>query len=238
LGLKVEIMKTNPAFIIQELKSIETILEKNIQNGSLPSIEKDLIKTKLQAVYDSVLNLDVKLNSGEVTSTQKKQSIATPEIVENTIEKQLNDYVEYVSNEVKHENSIKPEIKIESKDEPSVRPIQEHKEILAEKIAIKTKPINEVLSGTLAKKDISSHLQAKGIKDIASAIDINDRFLFVRELFSGDADSFSKTINTINNAANFNDAFNYIHNTYAWDIDSEPAQKLLDLVRRRFIIEE
>ena len=65
-----------------------------------------------------------------------------------------------------------------------------------------------------------------------------DRFLFVRELFSGDSESFNKTIHIINNAANFNEAFNYIHNTYSWDLDAEPAQKLLDLVRRRFIIEE
>jgi hypothetical protein len=227
-------MNTSPAFILQEIKSIEKILEKYCQTGSIPKIERDLTLTKLQSIYDSVLNIGEHENKHTAIILEDEPIVAS----EKKEEKPSDDYIEFVLPEIKHEKSIIKPVEIQQKDEIHIIESQLHKDILAEKIVKKTIPLNEVISGTTSKKDISSLLQAKGIKDIESAIDINDRFLFVRELFSGDAVSFQKTIQILNNSSNFNEAFNYIHNTYSWDLDAEPTLKLLDLVRRRFIIEE
>jgi len=80
-------------------------------------------------------------------------------------------------------------------------------------------------------------MQTKPIKDLEAAIDINDKFLFIRELFNGDKDTYDKTIRILNSSQNFNQAFNYINSTFDWDYETEAAHKLLDLVRRRYIID-
>ena len=65
---------------------------------------------------------------------------------------------------------------------------------------------------------------------------LNDRFKLINELFNGDKDSYQKTINILDNANNFNEAFNYISSSYDWDMEDEAVQLLLDLVRRKFIV--
>ena len=69
-----------------------------------------------------------------------------------------------------------------------------------------------------------------------SAIAINDRFTFIRELFNGDSPAFEHAIKVLNEASNFNDAYNYMTQHYDWDMDSEAVQLLLDIIRRKYII--
>ncbi len=68
-----------------------------------------------------------------------------------------------------------------------------------------------------------------------SAIGINDRFTFIRELFNGDTHAFEYAIKALNEAANFNDAYNYLMQNYDWDMDSDAVQLLLDIIRRKYI---
>jgi hypothetical protein len=119
-------------------------------------------------------------------------------------------------------------------EEPST---EKGPEIIAEKYQSDQKFVNESVGKSRPGQDLSSKLQTKPINDISKAIGINDKFLFVKELFDGNAAQFDKTIKVLNDAANFNDAFNYLNENYNWEMDSSSVQKLLDLARRKFIIQ-
>ncbi|MCK4344515.1 MAG: hypothetical protein KAX05_04455, partial [Bacteroidales bacterium] len=86
--------------------------------------------------------------------------------------------------------------------------------------------------------DLSSKLQSQPISDIGSAIGLNDKFLFINELFNGNSEKFEETISYLNNAPNFNDAFNYLNEHFDWEMENPSVQKLLDLARRKLIINE
>jgi hypothetical protein len=139
-----------------------------------------------------------------------------------------------------HPSEVSPEatshiIHSHHQNEPEVHA---EKEILAERYKKNQTYINELLAQGFHKKDVSSLMQSKSIRDIESAIGINEKFLFTKELFNGDSETYVKTIRILNNAANFNEAFNYIRQTFSWNLEGSAAQKLLDLVRRRFIVDE
>ena len=111
-------------------------------------------------------------------------------------------------------------------------------EILADRYKGEQNYINETLSREGKKQDITAKLQSKPIKNIKSSMGINDRFKLIKELFNGDRDSFENTIGILNDAGNFNEAFNYINSTFEWDMEDEAVQLLLDLVRRKFIVNQ
>ncbi len=107
---------------------------------------------------------------------------------------------------------------------------------LADKYRGDKKFINESLAGDRKTQDVSSKIQSKPIRNIGSALGINDRFKLINELFKGDKESFQKTIDILDGASNFNEAFSYINSSFDWDMEDESVQLLLDLVRRKFIV--
>jgi hypothetical protein len=81
----------------------------------------------------------------------------------------------------------------------------------------------------------STIAQARPVENLMSAIGINDRFTFIRELFNGDAPLYEQTIHILNDAANFNEAYNFMIQHFDWNMDSDTVQLLLEIIRRKFI---
>ena len=88
------------------------------------------------------------------------------------------------------------------------------------------------------KVEISDTLSAEPIKDLKKAIGINDRFLFVNELFGGDESVFDRSIKTINGFSIWPEAEYWIRRELktklGWREDSDSVRQFDQLVRRRF----
>jgi hypothetical protein len=88
---------------------------------------------------------------------------------------------------------------------------------------------------TISKPEPAIAMQ-QPVRDIAKAIAINDRFLFIRELFDGDDAHFTQTINKLNSMTSLEEAKKYIQSAVQhWDETSEPAQFFLSILQRRYI---
>ena len=141
-----------------------------------------------------------------------EQSQITPEIaaVINTVE-QMETPVEVI------DEKLAPNI-VEAKTEPSL--------VASEKTEIK-----EV-------KEVKDHLVLEPIKDLRSAIGINDKFQFIQELFAGDEKSFEVGIKTINAFKIFPEAQFYIKRELReknnWDEESNVVKQFDQLIKRRF----
>lgn len=107
------------------------------------------------------------------------------------------------------------------------------KTTLAERYQGTKKFRNETLGN--GKKDVASVLKGKPISDLTKAIGINDKFLFTKELFAGNAGLYSKTIKTLNEFDSINDAIIYIEDNFSWNNDNEAANQLIELVRRKLL---
>jgi len=88
--------------------------------------------------------------------------------------------------------------------------------------------------GNPDKQDVSSKMKSKPITDINSAIGLNDKFVYVRELFNGNKDQFVETIQLLNNFDTFENALGYLKENFKWDYEEPIVVKLVELVRRKY----
>lgn len=87
-------------------------------------------------------------------------------------------------------------------------------------------------------KEVKDQLVLEPIKDLRSAIGINDKFQFIQELFGGDEKSFETGIKTINAFKIFPEAQFYIKKELReknnWDEESNVVKQFDQLIKRRF----
>ena len=88
------------------------------------------------------------------------------------------------------------------------------------------------------KKDeaITSVMKNKPIEDIAAAIGINDRFYYIRELFSGDASAYHDTVGRLNSAGSLGEAMKILDESTVMGSDPAAQSSFVDVVRRKFSI--
>lgn len=72
------------------------------------------------------------------------------------------------------------------------------------------------------------------VKDIRSAISLNDRILFIRTLFDEDAEKFQEAISAINAFASFDEAVGFVKERFAaWNFGSDTVYRFMMAVRRK-----
>lgn len=88
------------------------------------------------------------------------------------------------------------------------------------------------------KTELANVLKDTPIKDLRKGIGINDKFLFVNELFRGDEAMYERSIKTINNFHILPEAEYWINRELkfklGWDDRKDTVQHFYHLVRRRF----
>jgi hypothetical protein len=199
--------------IITQVGEIGALISRLNTDGNIEAIEIDIVLEKIRKLYTEVSAM--KESKPPVAKPQQKSTEEPPEIKREEPK---------VAKPPKTTGEVK-----ESSDPPEPA-------TLADRFKGEKKFINEKLANNGNRQDLSSKLQSKPIQDIGSSLGLNDRFKLINELFNGDKDSYQQTINVLDGANNFNEAFNYISTSYDWDMEDDSVQMLLDLVRRKFIV--
>ncbi len=88
------------------------------------------------------------------------------------------------------------------------------------------------------KIEISEKLTGLPVKDLKKAIGINDRFLYINDLFRGDEVMYERSIKTINSFTIWPEAEYWIRRELktklGWTDDNETVKQFDQLVKRRF----
>ncbi len=212
-----------------DLQDIANLLDTMYNKDTFSAIELDLALQKVRNIYDIMLMI-----------RPEEKNIAM-----NNAKSELVDEASIKGIDSKQVIQEQPPVAQQEKDTPERTSGNEgdvmygkekknpHK-VLSDKLGDK-KLLHDNLHQKVQYKDLSSRVQARPISDISTAIGINERFLFIRELFNNDARKYENAIRVLNDSANFNEAYNYMIREYAWDMDSELVQGLLEIVRRKFI---
>lgn len=112
-----------------------------------------------------------------------------------------------------------------------------HTTSLADKYQDDKKTIKDQLSDREDDNSIGSKMQQSQINDLKSAIGINDKFLFINELFKGDLAGYNRTIENLNASLTRHDAtekLDAMRIQYKWSEQSTSLQRLRNFLRRRF----
>lgn len=245
-------MNKNEAIKIlkEDIQDIYSIANRFEDTQKLHQIDIDLALSKVRNLYEFFL----KFNSQEIyiydnqhkeISTiiqEKKIEIKNPDVTIEESRKELKveqeDLVEKTKIESKKEIKEEPELIIETpiKKEQiaDVKHTANGNEIVADKFQSK-RFVHDNITKNEAKNDVSSKMQSKPIKDINTAIGLNDKFIFIRELFSGDKDHYHETIQVLNNFDTFENALQFLQENFDWDKEDENFIRLTELVRRKYL---
>lgn len=176
--------------------------------------------------------------------TQPKKQVKEPKLEEKAlipeikeVEKEIEIEIENIV-EVEQVDAPPAEVEVPVIEAADIETIEHEKSkpatgVLGEKFQGKRKFRNESLS--TGKKDMATKLQNKPIGDLTKSIGINDKFMFTKELFNGNAELYARTINRLNEFSDMNDALFFIQENFSWDAKNEAANQLIELVRRKLI---
>ncbi|MBV8389643.1 MAG: hypothetical protein JO080_07585 [Mucilaginibacter sp.] len=84
----------------------------------------------------------------------------------------------------------------------------------------------------------AEHTSAQPIADLKQAITLNDKLLYIKDLFNGYNLAYSEALDILNRFNSFDEAENFLKTSYAaknnWDAKAATAEKFYALLRRRF----
>lgn len=233
-----------------------------IQNNSsdIPMIEIDIALEKLSRIYERLLSLKLASASTEESGFFAKNSSLIRKIIKNNEEEIKNNNTilphQVKENESEDKNEtieqtlisdnkqeaikeeklyIPPNVAEENKPKPEEKQSKSTK-TLAETLKKETKStVADTMAMLYKKKDIATLQQLKPIKDLKQAISINDKIMFIREIFSNDVDRYNSTLTAINSCQNLDEALEIIEKTVVINSDNPAMQQLLELVYRRYM---
>ena len=189
----------------------------NLDTGTSQSkIELDLIRDYLRKLYDLTMDFD---NTNEsVPDTKQPERVIIPEVKttnpppETIRMQETEDRVE-----VKKENNRSEEPKEEMK--------LSDKHLLNQRLAME-------------KEILADKIKPKKSDDLRTAIDLNDKFYFINELFKGDAHAYDKAIRFLNGLGKMEDATVYVEKelaiNYNWQSKQEAIERFMDSIKVKF----
>jgi hypothetical protein len=96
----------------------------------------------------------------------------------------------------------------------------------------KEKSINELL-GSDERGKLEYKLSNSPVRNLKTAIGINDRYQYIRELFEGSAEKFAEAVGALDEMDSIQEAVTYLQQNHKWK-KNEISLKFVNLVKRRF----
>jgi len=92
---------------------------------------------------------------------------------------------------------------------------------------------DQLLNNLLSLESSESNFEVIPLKSIRDGIGINDRFLFIRELFGNEQEKYENTLAALDGFTSIQEAVGFLKQNFKWN-KTESSQKFLALVKRRF----
>lgn len=224
----------------ENIKELDAIVSGFASHEKIPALDMDLVLDKTRNLYEVLLLLKKSVSDNQPESVQSQKS-ADPEPSQSDNPVHINagsDIITDKSEKIPDEKSSAVDSGSLSDSADVILPDQNKPITLSDRFKKQTPSINENLVQSKPFYDVSSRLQTKPLANISNAIGLNDKFLFINELFDGNTEKYNKTIELLNNASDFNEAYNFLIENFKWDMNSETVQKILELIRRKLIVKK
>lgn len=197
--------------------------EKRLQ--SLSDFEEEIKEEELEHAEDPV----------KVEAVKEVEVSVPTVVVQPEVEEEFEESVQAESQTAEEEvapveanESNEDESKVELEDEAEV---DEANNRLGDSFS-KEKSVNEFLGNDGSKK-LEYKISNSPVDSIKSAIGINDRYQYIRELFEGNGETFSKAVTELDNMNTIQEAVTYLQQNYKWK-KNDTSLKFVNLVKRRF----
>ena len=186
----------------------------------------------------------------EFTMEAPEIEVVQPELEiepEVEVEIEVEPEVEPVVEEVEAEPEVVVEEVVEDLpvEEDDDLPFFEEESVFAEPEPVKVEPVKEepvaakeepaaLIDAMLDKLAWKKDMPGSAVKDVRSAISLNDRILFINKLFAEDPMAFQAAIGKLNAMESLDEVVAYVKAEHSdWNLDSDIVYRFMMAVRRK-----
>ncbi len=224
--------------IIKELKEAGDIIDDLKKYPGVPVLQVELAKMKCKSAGE-VISILKNVNENTVSSLKEPvQEKIVPE-VERPVEVRPPAQPEFVPpvTQVKKPKTAAAEAEVppppKTQEPKIIRKKDQETAILADQFVQPVSSLIEQLSTLQNEEEIADKLKTKPITSLTEAIGINDKFLFIREIFNGNQSEYDKALSRLESADNIADARAVIMSYTGDNLKNEAVRQLLELVKRK-----
>ena len=240
--------------IIKDLREAREITDDLKNYPGVPQLQIELIKSKCKSAEEIIALLKTMKSDNQSPSDQQIEDV---KVIQQTESEAPEPLIE-ISDEDEGENEPGSHL-VDNENvseiieqEPIEKSENESDSVIRGKIKDKLPETNTVadlfgpvsnsyyeqLADKQSEGDISSVMKSIPVTDLTEAIGINDKFLFIREIFNGNQESYNEAVAKLNKAANLSDAKAVIMSYTGENEENEAVKQLLDLVKRKLPADE
>lgn len=232
---------------IQSLFDKINLFAKKINNDEvISSLEIDLVKSQLIALYDLLIDnpqieavepsVEVQTEKYEVEDVSKKEIVSEKILIDsnNTIVKEDPEPEFDLSGEnieLKEDSNFNVKNEETPKSEIIERKVDESKPITD-----KASSLNDLFS-SIGNKSVPKPQFANQPESIRVHISINDKLLFISDLFDGDRDAYNSALDELDKLSSPDEAVDYINDTiapkYDWIDKEQIAELFFSIIKRK-----
>lgn len=220
------------AGIVDELR--QNIEDEDVVSEEIPPVAiADNVEEAVEDVPEEIEDItDIDLIDETV---EEPESVPDPEVESDPEFENDSDDEPYVElgGELEPEEESAPE----SETELEVVPEEEPEELF------RAGDINEMqaemkaplfLDVMAARNSWKNDIPGPEVKDVRSAISLNDRVLFINHLFGEDPAAFQSVLNAVNSMTAFSEAEEYMYRLHPeWNFDSDIVYRFMMAIRRK-----
>lgn len=238
-------LNTTINIIIKDLNDVRDIIDDLKVIPGVPALQVELAKSKCKTASDVIALLKnlpeakaaVMQVSVPVVETKSERKTEIPEIktpakpVEevHTFEKGKKVAPENAVSDMSQVIKEESRLTVKKTGEPS---------IIADQFSNMPESFNESLGNLKHEDDVMEILKTKRVTSLAEAIGVNDKFLFIREIFDGNQGTYDQAILKLESAGNLDDALAIILSYTGDNTENEAIHQLLDVIKRKLLSHE
>ena len=240
---KVEEIEQHPISTQQEEEAIaeedvveeEYLKEETIEiEEELPTIEEEIVEIKEEVVVVEEATFEVRQQPAQEEIFQPE---TTPVVEEKVIEEEkkprpeLFDYLNTSNIREKVANVMQPDL-FATENTTSATTLGERFQ------QTPARSVLDQMSSSANNEDISTRINQTAVEDIRQVIGINEKFLFINELFGGNMKEYNDFILALNDIRKTNEAQQYmsdVRERKGWNIQSLAYVSFLKIFERKFV---
>lgn len=213
--------------IIKDLNDACLIIDDLKNYPGVPELQVELAKSKCKSAGDIIALLkSIRYQALEPKSVK----LTEPQVKEIPPEDKKAPLNTFKVKQEAEEHEKKVERKIVADKTENIKP---GSAIIADKFTNMPASFNEQLGTRKSEDDVTEIIKSKHINSLNAAIGINDRFLFIREVFDGNNDTYEQAISRLESIETVADAKAVIISYTGNNTENEAVKQLLDLVKRK-----
>jgi hypothetical protein len=227
-------LNTTIDIIIKDLKEAGDIIDDLKQYPGVPELQVELAKSKCKSAWEVISlfkNLPGKVahaGNEKTVPVENTRPFTKPEKAVVSQHVQVAEKREIVERNARVKPAAAAEIQEQTAKETAETPI------IADQFSNMPESYYEKIGGSKHEDDVLEILNTKPLQSLNEAIGINDKFLFIKEIFKGNGELYNQAIRKLESVGNLDEARSVVMSYTDDSTESDAVEQLLDLIKRKF----